>query len=148
MAYQRTKITPLQCVLSLGCNLCWAGALAAYYNFQGFHCLLVHYLVPLFVFGCWLVITTFLHHQGEDVPWYCDEKWDYVRGQLSSVDRDYGWAHSLTHNIGTHQVYLIIVVGKTQLGFSCLVIQLSEKKQSKYITVLPAFGGFRFRALL
>ena len=106
MAYQRTRITSLQCVLSLGCNLCWAGALAAYYNFQGFHCLLVHYLVPLFVFGCWLVITTFLHHQGEDVPWYCDEKWDYVRGQLSSVDRDYGWAHSLTHNIGTHQVYL------------------------------------------
>ena len=43
--------------------------------------------------------------EGEDVPWYCDEKWDYVRGQLSSVDRDYGWAHSLTHNIGTHQIH-------------------------------------------
>jgi omega-3 fatty acid desaturase (delta-15 desaturase) len=24
---------------------------------------------------------------------------------LSSVDRNYGWAHSLVHNIGTHQIH-------------------------------------------
>ena len=42
--------------------------------------------------------------QDENVPWYADEKWDFVRGNLSSVDRDYGWAHNLVHNIGTHQV--------------------------------------------
>ena len=43
--------------------------------------------------------------QDEGVPWYSDEKWDFVRGQLSSVDRHYGWAHDLVHNIGTHQIH-------------------------------------------
>lgn len=57
------------------------------------------------VFATWLVITTFLHHQDEGVPWYADKRWDFVRGQLSSVDRDYGWAHGLVHNIGTHQIH-------------------------------------------
>ncbi len=67
--------------------------------------LLTHYLIPVFVFASWLVVTTFLHHQDENVPWYADEKWDYVRGNLSSVDRHYGWAHGLVHNIGTHQIH-------------------------------------------
>ena len=33
--------------------------------------------------------------QDEGVPWYSDDKWDFVRGQLSSVDRHYGWAHNI-----------------------------------------------------
>lgn len=49
-------------------------------------------------------LTVIVETQDEDVPWYGDEYWDFVRGQLSSVDRDYGWAHNLVHNIGTHQV--------------------------------------------
>ena len=30
-------------------------------------------------------------------------------GQLSSVDRDYGWAHHLTHHIGTHQIHHLFI---------------------------------------
>ena len=94
-----------KCVISLCCNLAWVGVLFTYSQSYGFSKLLVHYLIPVFVFGSWLVVTTFLHHHDDDVPWYADHKWDYVRGQLSSVDRDYGWAHSLVHNIGTHQMH-------------------------------------------
>ena len=43
------------------------------------------------------------------MPWYSDEHWDFVRGSLSSVDRDYGWAHHLTHNIGTHQIHHLFI---------------------------------------
>ena len=39
------------------------------------------------------------------LPWYADSKWDFVRGQLSSIDRNYGWCHDLIHNIGTHQIH-------------------------------------------
>ncbi len=45
----------------------------------------------------------------ENVPWYSDDKWDFVRGNLSSVDRDYGWAHNLVHNIGTHQIHHLFI---------------------------------------
>ena len=34
-----------------------------------------------------------------------DKKWTFVKGQLSSIDRHYGWAHEIIHNIGTHQIH-------------------------------------------
>ena len=45
----------------------------------------------------------------ENVPWYIDKKWDFVRGNLSSVDRHYGWAHDIVHNIGTHQIHHLFI---------------------------------------
>nr|CAG8667272.1 10089_t:CDS:1 [Entrophospora candida] len=68
-----------------------------------------YYFLPLLIFGSWLVITTFLHHHGVEnnlkLPWYADEQWSYVLGNLSSVDRDYGLLHNVVHTIGTHQVH-------------------------------------------
>lgn len=40
-----------------------------------------------------------------DVPWYADSEWNNVKGQLSTVDRHYGLAHSVIHSIGTHQIH-------------------------------------------
>ncbi|CAF5215902.1 unnamed protein product, partial [Rotaria magnacalcarata] len=40
-----------------------------------------------------------------DVPWYADSEWNNVKGQLSTVDRDYGCVHSVIHTIGTHQIH-------------------------------------------
>lgn len=66
----------------------------------------LYYFIPVYVFGCFLVVTTFLHHNADDTVWYAGEKWNYVRGNLNSIDRDYGWLlNSLIHNIGTHQVH-------------------------------------------
>ncbi|CAG8623816.1 2982_t:CDS:1 [Ambispora gerdemannii] len=68
-----------------------------------------YYFLPWIVFASWLVITTFLHHHGVEenlnLPWFSDDKWSYVLGNLSSVDRDYGFLHDVTHSIGTHQVH-------------------------------------------
>lgn len=63
------------------------------------------YAMPLFIFASWLVITTFLHHNDECSPWYADDQWNYVKGNLSAVDRDYGIFHDITHSIGTHQIH-------------------------------------------
>ncbi|CAF1126981.1 unnamed protein product, partial [Didymodactylos carnosus] len=40
-----------------------------------------------------------------DVPWFADDKWSYIEGQLSTVDRHYGHVHSIIHSIGTHQIH-------------------------------------------
>ena len=98
------------CMVSIAC---WAAfvslALVPYALSFGPANLALHYLLPVFAFASWLVVTTFLHHQDENVPWYVDEKWDFVRGNLSSVDRHYGWAHDLVHNIGTHQIHHLFI---------------------------------------
>ena len=49
------------------------------------------------------------------VRWHFTERSNWIlyifkySGQLSSVDRDYGWAHDLTHNIGTHQIHHLFI---------------------------------------
>ena len=103
----------LNCAISLGLVGFWTVfALVPFAAGFGLWKLFAHYLAPVFVFASWLVVTTFLHHQDEHVPWYADERWDFVRGQLSSVDRHYGWAHSLVHNIGTHQIHHLFSVSQ------------------------------------
>jgi len=72
----------------------------------GFELVFFYYFVPLFLFMCWIVITTFLHHQDEDSQWYANSEWTYVKGNLSSVDRSYGpVVNNIIHNIGTHQIH-------------------------------------------
>lgn len=83
----------------------WLLCLYSYYLKRGFIDLAYFYFAPIFVYATWLVIMTFLHHNDAGTPWYSNAEWTYVRGQLSSVDRHYGWAHGLTHNIGTHQIH-------------------------------------------
>jgi len=72
----------------------------------GLATMFLYLFAPLLVFASFLVIVTFLHHNDEATPWYGDEKWSYVKGNLSSVDRSYGWLiNNLSHNIGTHQIH-------------------------------------------
>jgi len=76
-----------------------------FYIAYGFCALLVYYLVPVFIMGTYIVVVTFLHHTEVNIPWYADEKWDFVKGQLSTIDRNYGIVHHVIHSIGTHQMH-------------------------------------------
>jgi hypothetical protein len=53
------------CIISLACTVGWILSILALYASIGFTFsqFLVHYIGPIFVFGSWLVVTTFLHHQ-------------------------------------------------------------------------------------
>jgi hypothetical protein len=55
----------------------------------------------------WLDVVTYLHHHGYEkkVPWYRGMEWNYMRGGLSTIDRDYGWFNNIHHDIGTHVVH-------------------------------------------
>ncbi|KAK3796033.1 hypothetical protein RRG08_013338 [Elysia crispata] len=94
-----------QCSVSLACLIGWCLALNWCRLTFGLGAVLYHHTVPTCIFATYIVIITFLHHSEEGVPWYGDDIWTNVRGQLSSVDRVYGWCHSLIHNIGTHQIH-------------------------------------------
>ncbi|GAB2268349.1 Omega-3 fatty acid desaturase, chloroplastic [Dionaea muscipula] len=65
------------------------------------------YGVPYWVFVTWLDFVTYLHHHGyeERFPWYRGKEWNYLRGGLTTIDRDYGMFNNIHHDIGTHVVH-------------------------------------------
>ncbi|KAK3019277.1 hypothetical protein RJ639_004226 [Escallonia herrerae] len=65
------------------------------------------YGVPYLIFVMWLDLVTYLHHHGhkQKLPWYRGKEWNYLRGGLTTVDRDYGWLNNIHHDIGTHVVH-------------------------------------------
>jgi len=75
----------------------------------GWMFLLKYYLVPYVIFVMWLDLVTFLHHTEPDIPWYRGEEWYFLRGALSTIDRDYGWIDPIQHNIGTHVAHHIFL---------------------------------------
>lgn len=88
----------------------WAGILAAASVKLGIGMMLKLYFVPYVMFVVWLDAVTYLHHHGPEdtdprVAWYRGEEWDYMRGGLSTIDRDYGIFNHIHHDIGTHVVH-------------------------------------------
>ncbi|KAF4369217.1 acyl-lipid omega-3 desaturase (cytochrome b5), endoplasmic reticulum [Cannabis sativa] len=68
---------------------------------------LMLYVVPYWIFVMWLDIVTYLHHHGyeQKLPWYRGKEWSYLRGGLTTVDRDYGIFNNIHHDIGTHVIH-------------------------------------------
>jgi len=62
-----------------------------------------YYFVPYLWVNFWLVLITYLQHTDIKVPHYRGEEWNFVRGALCTVDRDYGILNKVFHHIGdTH----------------------------------------------
>jgi len=81
------------------------GLLGAIGRKIGLKMLMALYGVPYLVGVAWLSVVTYLHHTDVEVPWYRGEDWNYLRGGLSTRDRDYGIFNDIHHNIGTHVVH-------------------------------------------
>ncbi|KAI4351348.1 hypothetical protein L6164_005722 [Bauhinia variegata] len=70
---------------------------------KGLTWLLCVYGVPLLVVNGFLILITYLNHTHISVPHYDSSEWDWLRGALSTVDRDYGVLNKVFHNItNTH----------------------------------------------
>ena len=68
------------------------------------------YVVPYLIVNFWLVMITLLQHTHPSLPHYTDEEWDWLRGALATVDRNYGWLlNTLHHHIAdthvTHHLF-------------------------------------------
>jgi omega-3 fatty acid desaturase (delta-15 desaturase) len=49
-------------------------------------------------------VKTYLQDLMSVLAFECQE-WNYMRGGLSTIDRDYGWFNNIHHDIGTHVVH-------------------------------------------
>lgn len=93
-------------------TILWFGMLCflAFFTYQwGWTWLLKYYLGPYIVFVIWLDLVTFLHHTEIDIPWYRDEEWTFLKGALSTIDRNYGFINHIHHDIGTHVAHHIFL---------------------------------------
>ncbi|XP_021721668.1 delta(12)-fatty-acid desaturase FAD2-like [Chenopodium quinoa] len=64
---------------------------------------------PLLVVNGFLVLITFLQHTHPSLPHYDSSEWDWLRGALATVDRDYGILNKVFHNItDTHVAHHLV----------------------------------------
>ncbi|KAL2521010.1 Temperature-sensitive omega-3 fatty acid desaturase [Forsythia ovata] len=96
--------------LVLTSTICWAAMVAFLICLSirfGPSLVLKLYGVPYVIFIMWLDLVTYLHHHGHEkkLPWYRGKEWSYLRGGLTTVDRDYGWFNKIHHDIGTHVIH-------------------------------------------
>ena len=64
------------------------------------------YGVPLMIVNGFLVLITYLQHTHPSLPHYDGSEWDWLRGALATVDRDYGVLNKVFHHItDTHIVH-------------------------------------------
>jgi len=64
------------------------------------------YFIPYLIVNFWLVLITYLQHTDVNLPHYVDGEWDWLRGALATVDRDYGILNLVLHHItDTHVVH-------------------------------------------
>lgn len=66
----------------------------------------LYYLIPLMMHDWWLIMTTYLHHQGEETLWVTEKLWNSTIGGLSCIDRDYfSIFNNINHHINLHQIH-------------------------------------------
>jgi omega-3 fatty acid desaturase (delta-15 desaturase) len=73
--------------------------------YLGISFLFTYYFGAYTVFGAWISMVTHFHHTHPDAPWYRSPEWDYQRGALTTINRDYGIVEHIHHNVGTHTVH-------------------------------------------
>ncbi|XP_057982530.1 delta(12)-fatty-acid desaturase FAD2-like [Malania oleifera] len=61
---------------------------------------------PMLVVHAFLALIIFLQHTHPSLPHYDGSEWDWMRGALSTVDRDYGILNGVFHNVAdTHVLH-------------------------------------------
>jgi len=63
-----------------------------------------YYFMPYLIVNFWLVTITYLQHSDPKIPHYRGEEWNFIRGALATMDRDYGIFNYLHHHIGDSHV--------------------------------------------
>ncbi|GJP48600.1 hypothetical protein CLOM_g7895 [Closterium sp. NIES-68] len=66
------------------------------------------YVCPLLIVNMFLVLITLLQHTHPALPHFDSSEWEWLRGALATVDRDYGYLNIVHHHIAdTHVAHHI-----------------------------------------
>ena len=68
------------------------------------------YLAPYLWVNAWLVFITYMQHTDIRLPHYADSEWNFVRGAVATVDRNYGfmvnwWLHHINDSHAVHHLF-------------------------------------------
>lgn len=99
--------TPRQAAGVMISDIALASVCYGLYNLTqawGFDYMLKMYFIPYLLTNCWLVTITNLQHTDTHVPHYRGKAWNWLRGALATVDRDFGWFHNIAmhHIVDSH----------------------------------------------
>uniref|UniRef100_A0AC35U4G9 FA_desaturase domain-containing protein n=1 Tax=Rhabditophanes sp. KR3021 TaxID=114890 RepID=A0AC35U4G9_9BILA len=126
----------IQCVVSaLACLFCcgvafWAVDYSVYNWFK-------YYYVPCLFQGLWLVIITYLQHNFETIEVYEEGTWNYVKGQLQTIDRTYGFGidsalHHITDGHVAHHFFFTKVPHYSLMKATAAIQQLFKPYPGHY----------------
>ncbi|CAN6305339.1 unnamed protein product [Urochloa humidicola] len=74
----------------------------------GFWLVVRVYGMPVLIVSALFVLITYLHHTHLALPHYDSSEWDWLRGALATMDRDYGILNRVLHNVtDTHVLHHI-----------------------------------------
>lgn len=66
---------------------------------EGFSWIICYFTMPLLVTNAFLVSITYLQHTHPSLPHYDSSGWEWLKGALATVDRDYGILNKVFHHI-------------------------------------------------
>ncbi|KAL8208557.1 hypothetical protein R6Q57_007969 [Mikania cordata] len=67
------------------------------------------YGVPVLVVNAFFVLITYLHHTHLSIPHYDSTEWEWIKGALSTIDRDMGFLNRVFHDVThTHVLHHLI----------------------------------------
>ncbi|KAI9351322.1 delta12 fatty acid desaturase [Obelidium mucronatum] len=85
------------------------------------------YVLPYLWVNHWLVMITFLQHTDVRLPHYRGEEWDFLKGALLTVDRDFGFLNYIFHHItDTHVAHHLFSNMPFYNAESNLLVSLEE----------------------
>ncbi|GJS06409.1 retrovirus-related pol polyprotein from transposon TNT 1-94 [Tanacetum coccineum] len=71
---------------------------------QGGKSTLFLFVTPLFTEGGFFILSTYLSHTHPSIAHYDSTEWDWLRGALSTIDRDFGILNWIQHDINSSHV--------------------------------------------
>ncbi|KAI0526905.1 hypothetical protein KFK09_002498 [Dendrobium nobile] len=89
-------------ITSTACWMAMAALLAGLTLIMGPLQMFKLYAIPYLIFVMWLDLVTYLLTMDMMKSFL---EWSYLRGGLTTVDRDYGWINNIHHDIGTHVIH-------------------------------------------
>ena len=64
------------------------------------------YGMPILFMSGFFILLTYLHHTHPSIPHYDSTEWDWLRGALATVDRNFGFLNHAFHDVTrTHAVH-------------------------------------------
>ncbi|GKA00968.1 plastid delta12-fatty acid acetylenase [Tanacetum coccineum] len=76
---------------------------------KGFTWVMCMYGIPVIGVHAFFVLITYLHHTHLSLPHYDSTEWKWIKGALSTIDRDFGFLNRVFHDVThTHVLHHLI----------------------------------------